>query len=189
MLFKIILFTTIIIIIIKCNTIIENMEYTSNTFSINPSSKIDFSSKIDLQYFKKHILGNKITIYNTDLNTISHLKDQNNHYDHYDHTASQSNKLVYKYAGVPEKSIIFTNDKSKSDNITKFYVENYDLKFNSNIIIPIDKFKVCENIKYTNNDSSKSYELHNCIFEEEDKSDILIINNIDDFERKILFPQ
>ena len=183
MLFKIILFTTIIIIIIKCNTIIENMEYTSNTSSINPSSKID------LQYFKTHILGNKITIYNTDLNTISNLKDQNNHYE-YDHTASQGNsKIVYNYAGVPEKSITFTNDINISDNITIFYVENYDLKFNSNIIIPIDKFKVCENIKYTNNDSSKSYELHNCIFEEEDKSDILIINNIDDFETKILFPQ
>ena len=174
-LFKLFLLIIIIYIINYINTF-ENLDYTSVEW--RPTVKIH--TKIDLDFFTQQVLGPKITLYKKNPDTkTTYSRVQNN-----------LNAHTYNDG---TKSIKFINEGQHSGSESGrliFYVKDYNLKFNVNgqiyIIIP-NKFKTCDKISYMSNDSSKSYELSEC--DDSNNDNILLLNNLDNFEKNMLIPQ
>jgi hypothetical protein len=174
-LFKLFLLIIIIYIINYINTF-ENLDYTSVEW--RPTVKIH--TKIDLDFFTQQVLGPKITLYKKNPDTkTTYSRDQNN-----------LNVHTYNDG---TKSIKFINEGQHSEPESGrliFYVKDYNLKFNVNgqiyIVIP-NKFKTCGKISYMSNDSSKSYELSEC--DDSNNDNILLLNNLDNFEKNMLIPQ
>lgn len=181
-LFKLFLLIIIIYIIKYINTL-EKYVVIQNTHTERNSSKID------LVFYKLYVLGNKITLYSkkNGKKTTYELGDREN--TTYISTENSNNKIQFT-TSPPHPQL--RSDK----NLLTFHVKDYNMKFMVDediyIIIP-EKFKTCDNISYMSNDSSKSYELSECEVNpnagESDKNNILLLNNLDNFEKNMLIPQ
>jgi hypothetical protein len=146
-------------------------------------------AKIDLGFFIKYVLGSTITLYEK-------LEDGTTRRTLYTNTGSAENSKSTYSNNNNNNKIYFKNDTTPVSRVAGtppnliFNVKDYNLKFNVNgqiyIVIP-NKFKTCDKISYMSNDSSKSYELSEC--DGTDNDNILLLNNLDNFEKNMLIPQ
>jgi hypothetical protein len=181
-LFKLFLLIIIIYIIKYINTFEMYLEYkTAKASAVGVA-------KIDLGFFTQYVLGPTITLYEK----LENGKTRRTLYTNTD-SAPGWEKTKYSDINNNNNKIYFTNDARLGTRVggppdmLRFNVKDYNLKFNDTYIVIPNKFKTCDKISYMSNDSSKSYELSEC--DGTDNDNILLLNNLDNFEKNMLIPQ